>query len=118
MKDIPGEKKIDSEMSDANSGRRRFLQGAAAAGVMGAIAATPAFAQTRGAATQAGGQSLDQLRQDMMAGIGDDVKADLAARAKATEELPKPANLRPGAMLDARFPVYYETSVAVAMPSC
>jgi hypothetical protein len=35
--------------------------------------------------------------------------------AKLTEELPKPAGLRPNAQLDARFPICYETSVAEGM---
>ena len=36
-------------------------------------------------------------------------------RAEAIQELPKPLNLKPGGMLDARFPVYYRTSVPEAM---
>jgi hypothetical protein len=114
MSEIPEEKKVDSEVIDADSGRRRFLQGAAL-GVIGAVAAAPAFAQATNSATQAGGETLDQLRQDMMAGIEDDIKKDLELRAKATEELPKPASLRPGGMLDNRFPVSYKVGVPEAM---
>src|SRR5579871_3976549 len=36
-------------------------------------------------------------------------------RCKAAEELPKPKNLKPGGMLDARYPAYYRTSVPEAM---
>ena len=68
MSDIPDEKKVDSEVGDADSGRRRFLQGAAI-GVIGAVAAAPAFAQaTNSAAQPVYGQTLDQsCGQDMMA---------------------------------------------------
>jgi hypothetical protein len=91
-------------------GRRKFLQGAA--GLLGAAAVTPAFAQS---GKPIGGFTRDQLRQDMMAGIEDDIKRDLQMRAGAVEELPEPKNIKPGAMLDARFPVYYKTSVPEAM---
>jgi hypothetical protein len=51
----------------------------------------------------------------MMAGVADDVKKDLEMRAKADEELPRPAALRPGAMLDGRFSVSYKDGVPEAM---
>jgi len=89
-------------MKDENTGRRAFLKGAVAAGFLG----TTAFAQSN---------SRDQLRQDMLAGIEDDIKNDLDMRSRATEELTKPKNLRDGAMLDARFPVYYRNAVPQAM---
>jgi hypothetical protein len=89
-----------------NSDRRFFLKGAAAAGFLGAAA----FAQSN-----SNSDERERLRKEMLAGIEDDVKKDLEMRAKATEELPKPKNLRDGAMLDARFPVYYRTSVPEAM---
>ncbi len=84
--------------------RRGFLKGAAA-GLLG-VSAT-AFAQN--------GETRQQLRQDMLAAIEPDIKKDLEMRAAAAEELPKPKNLKPGGMLDARFPVYYKTSVPEAM---
>jgi hypothetical protein len=106
MTDLPNEKK-----NEANEDRRSFLKGAA--GVIGAAGlASAALASTAAAAQQTGALSVDSLKQTMMDGIEDDVKADLALRAQAVEELPKPATLRPYAMLDARFPVYYETSVS------
>jgi hypothetical protein len=104
----------DSE-SVANAERRSFLKGAGTATVIGTAAMAAALASPA-AAQQTGDLSLEQLRQDMMGGIEDDVKKDLQLRANAAEELPKPAGLREAGMLDARFPVYYETSVAVAMP--
>jgi hypothetical protein len=51
----------------------------------------------------------------MMAAVEPDIKKDLEMRAAATEELAEPKNLKPGGMLDARFPVYYRTSVPEAM---
>ena len=95
----------ENEKTKKGSDRRGFLRGAAA-GLLGA-AAVPAFAQN--------GETRDQLRRDMMAGIEDDIKKDLEMRAGATEELPEPKNIKRGAMLDARFPVYYRTSVPEAM---
>jgi len=92
------------------SGRRKFLQ--SAAGLLGVAAATPAFAQSP---KPIGGETREQLRQDMLSGIEEDIKKDLQMRAGAAEELPEPKNIKPGAMLDARFPVYYKTSVPEAM---
>ncbi len=86
--------------------RRGFLR-SAAAGVMGAAAIKQALGQN--------GETRDQLRRDMLAAIEPDIRKDLEMRAAAAEELPKPKNLKPGAMLDARFPVYYRTSVPEAM---
>src|SRR5271169_2618361 len=87
----------------AKTGRRKFLQ-AAAASLVGATAIEQARAQQRG---PIGGATREQLRQDMLNGIEDDLKKDLQMRAGATEELPEPKNIKPGAMLDARFPAYY-----------
>jgi hypothetical protein len=103
----------DEKKEGASPDRRSFLQGAAA-GLLGAAALAPAFAQSGGTGS-IGGETRDQLRQDMLAGIEDDIKKDLDMRSKAAEELPRPKNLRPGGMLDARFPVYYKTSVPEAM---
>jgi hypothetical protein len=93
--------------------RREFLQRVAAGSVLGVVAASPGFAQTP--QTPLGGETREQLRQDMMAGIEDDIKRDLEMRARAVQELPQPKNLRAGGMLDSRFPVYYKTSVPEAM---
>src|SRR5579871_1607512 len=94
--------------------RRRFLQGAAAASFIGAVGLKSGLAQsTAGAPIE--GETREQLRRDMLAGVEDDIKKDLEMRGKAAEELPKPKNLREGGMLDARFPVYYRTSVPEAM---
>ena len=98
----------DENKDTTNSDRRSFLQGAAA-GLIGAAALAPALAQAQSSS------SRDQLRQDMMAGIEDDIKKDLDLRAKATEELPHPAGLRAPGMLDARFPVSYKSAVPEAM---
>ncbi len=95
---------------DGKRGRRQFLRNAAAAGIAGSAMVQEAFAQK-----PIGGETRDQLRQDMMAAIEPDIKKDLEMRAAATEELPKPKNLKPGGMLDARFPAYYRTSVPEAM---
>ena len=51
----------------------------------------------------------------MMAGIQEDIKKDLEMRAAAQEELAKPAGIKDGGMLDARFPVYFQTSVPQAI---
>lgn len=93
---------------DERRNRRSFLRGAAAVG-LGAGLAGDAPAQ------QASHESREQLRQDMMAGIEDDIKKDLEMRATASEELPEPKNIKRGGMLDARFPVYYRTAVPEAM---
>ena len=93
-----------------SSGRRHFLRSAAAAGFAAPLMVKEALAQT-----PIGGETRQQLRQDMMAAIEPDIKKDLEMRAAATEELPEPKNLKPGGMLDARFPVYYRTSVPEAM---
>ena len=95
---------------DSKRGRRQFLRNAAAAGIAGTAMVQEALAQR-----PIGGETRDQLRQDMMAAIEPDIKKDLEMRAAATEELPKPKNLKPGGMLDARFPAYYRTSVPEAM---
>jgi hypothetical protein len=109
-----GKAKVDQDAS-LNSGRRSFLRGAAAtAGALGAVAVTPALAQSN-QAVPLEGETRDQLRQDMTAGIEDDVRKDLEMRSKAVEELPRPAGLRPGGMLDSRFSVYYKNSVPEAM---
>ncbi len=95
---------------DSKRGRRQFLRSAAAAGLTGSAMMQEAFAQK-----PIGGETRDQLRQNMMATIEPDIKKDLEMRATAAEELPKPKNLKTGAMLDARYPVYYRTSVPEAM---
>ncbi|HYL37896.1 MAG TPA: hypothetical protein VEV17_18415 [Bryobacteraceae bacterium] len=105
----------DEKKEGTSSDRRSFLQGAAA-GLIGAAALAPAFAQSgANGSAPIEGETRDQLRRDMLAGIEDDIKKDLDMRANATEELPRPKNLRPPGMLDARFPVYYKTSVPEAM---
>jgi hypothetical protein len=104
--------KRNVEERENGSGRREFLQRVAAGSVLGAM--TPAFAQSPQASAN-GGETREQLRQDMMASIEDDIKRDLDMRARAAEELPRPKNLRTGGMLDARFPVYYKTAVPEAM---
>jgi hypothetical protein len=114
MKDHSEAENPSVSADDANSGRRNFLRGAAL-GVVGAMAAAPAMAQSAANPRQAGGETLEQLRQDMMAGIEDDVKKDLDLRAQANEELPRPPTLRPGAMLDSRFSVSYKDGVPEAM---
>ncbi len=95
---------------DSKRGRRQFLRGAAAAGIVGAAMVKDALAQK-----PIGGSTREQLRADMMAAIEPDIKKDLEMRAAAAEELAKPKNLKPGGMLDARYPVYYRTSVPEAM---
>ena len=95
----PNEK--PEQENDKGSGRRNFLQ-SAAAGLIGAAALGQAFAQSGAAGNgPIGGETREQLRQDMLTGIEDDIKKDLDMRSKADEELPRPKNLRPGAMLDA-----------------
>jgi hypothetical protein len=97
------------ENQTKKSDRRRFLRNAAA-GLVGSAAVNQAFAQK-----PIGGETRDQLRQDMMAAIEPDLKKDLEMRAAAVEELPEPKSLKPGGMLDARFPVYYRTALPEAM---
>jgi hypothetical protein len=115
MTELTNERNMREKHSEADAERRRFLKGAAAVGAIG-TAAIASVLGSPAAAQQTGDLSVDRLRQDMMGGIEDDVKKDLQLRANETEELPKPAGLREAGMLDARFPVYYETSVAIAMP--
>ncbi len=91
-------------------GRRQFLRNAAVAGIAGSALVKDALAQK-----PVGGFSREQLRNDMMAAIEPDIKKDLELRAAASEELPKPKNLKPGGMLDGRHSVYYKTSVPEAM---
>jgi len=50
-----------------------------------------------------------------MAGVEDDIKKDLEMRAAASEELPRPANLKAPGMLDARFTVSYKSAVPDAI---
>jgi len=102
---------MSADQKNRQSNRRAFL-GSATAGVFGAAAIVPALAQRQGPIE---GQTRDALRRDMMTAIEEDVKHDLEVRAKAIEEVPEPKNIRPGGMLDARFPVYYKTSVPEAM---
>jgi hypothetical protein len=94
--------------------RRQFLQTAAVAGLVGAALRTSVFGQSASSPAPTK-ETRDQLRQDMIEGIEDDIKKDLEMRARSKEELPKPAGLRQGGMLDARFSVYYKTSVPEAM---
>jgi hypothetical protein len=116
------DEKPDTKSDGTNADRRSFLRGAAA-GLMGAAALAPGLTQLvsaqSGVPSNGGnpleGSTREQLRKDMMAGIEDDIKKDLDMRAKATEELPRPKNLRDGGMLEAQFPVYYKTSVPEAM---
>ncbi|HWE53033.1 MAG TPA: twin-arginine translocation signal domain-containing protein [Bryobacteraceae bacterium] len=107
-------KKPDERSTETATGRRSFLKGAgvAAAGLLTAAAVEPASGQSPAPIE---GFTRDQLRRDMMAGIEDDIKKDLEMRAKAAEELPRPANLRAPGMLDARFTVSYKTAVPEAM---
>src|SRR5271165_4196618 len=101
----PGKEKIEVAPD-----RRRFLRGAgaAAAGLLGAVAMKPALAQSTAPIS---GFTREELRRDMLAGVEDDIRKDLDLRAKAGEELPRPANLRAPGMLDARFPVAYKNAV-------
>ncbi|MGA2389404.1 MAG: twin-arginine translocation signal domain-containing protein [Candidatus Sulfotelmatobacter sp.] len=94
--------------------RRQFLQTAAVAGLVGAALRPSVFGQSASSPAPTK-ETRDQLRQDMIEGIEDDIKKDLEMRARSKEELPKPAGLRQGGMLDARFSVYYKTSVPEAM---
>jgi hypothetical protein len=110
----PDREKPDERECEKAPDRRRFLRGAgaAAAGLLGASAFQPARAQS---AAPIAGFTREELRRDMLAGVEPDIKKDLDLRAKATEELPRPANLRAPGMLDARFPVAYRTAVPEAM---
>jgi hypothetical protein len=99
--------------SESVADRRKFLKGAAITAAIGA-AAPGIFGQAQQAAGT-GLETREQLRQDMMAGIEDDIKKDLEMRAQSTGEIPTPKNLRAPGMLDARFSVYYKTSVPQAM---
>jgi hypothetical protein len=84
--------------------RRGFLKGVALGAAGAALLAQRASAQTPATAKDFGPDLPPQII------------ADLERRAKLTEELPKPAGLRPRAQLDARFPVYFENAVSQAMP--
>jgi hypothetical protein len=82
-----------------------FLLGTATASLLGTAAIKSVFAET---ATQ---QGWTPDNASLPQGIRDDIER----RLKLTEELPKPAGLRPNAQLDGRFPVSYKTSVPEAM---
>jgi hypothetical protein len=92
---LPDEK-VEHHESQPNEERRRFLQGAAAVGALGALSVT------RAAAQQAPNDNSN---------FPPDVRAEIDRRAKDPSELPKPAGLRANSMLDARFPVYYKSPV-------
>ncbi|HEX9896270.1 MAG TPA: hypothetical protein VGA85_01230, partial [Dehalococcoidales bacterium] len=47
--------------------------------------------------------------------LSPDTKAEIERYAKMPEDHPKPKGLRPLAMVDARFPMYYQTSVKEGM---
>ncbi len=105
----------DRVENESIADRRKFLKGAAVTGVVGAVAPT-VFGQTATAAQSGTGlETREQLRQDMMAGIEDDIKKDLEMRAQSTQEIPTPKTLRAPGMLDGRFSAYYKTSVPQAM---
>jgi hypothetical protein len=104
----------DRAENESIADRRRFLKGAAATGVVGAVAPT-VFGQSAAATSGTGLETREQLRQDMMAGIEDDIKKDLEMRAQSTQEIPTPKTLRAPGMLDGRFSAYYKTSVPEAM---
>jgi hypothetical protein len=96
---------IEKEGILSNVKRRDFLFGSASAGVLGAVMGTGAFAQST---------EQQQWAPDNSS-LPPEIRQDLERRAKLKEELPKPAGLRPNAQLDGRFPVSYQTSVAMAM---
>jgi hypothetical protein len=97
-------------------GRRDFIKSAAvAAGAVGATRIAPSIGRSAEPAQQQGGETFEQLRRDMMAGIGDDVKKDLQLIAQQPVEIPAPAGIRPGGMLDGRFSVSYKNAVPEAM---
>jgi hypothetical protein len=98
-----------------NAERRHFLQNAAAAGLVGAATAKSVLGQSTNTPQQAENSTSSDLRERMLANIEPDVKADLEGRQQAQEELPEPAGLRPGGMLDCRFPVSYRTAVPNAI---
>jgi TAT (twin-arginine translocation) pathway signal sequence len=106
---------ITDQKTEQSIGRRSFLQGSAAAGL---LAALPLQNRAEAQAASCGpieGSTREQLRATMMAGIADDVKKDLVMRAQASQELPTPAGLRDPGMLDNRFTVSYKTPVPMAM---
>jgi hypothetical protein len=75
----------DKTGDDKKSDRRRFLQGAAAAGVMGAAALTPGF-----------------------------VPQAAAQRADAAEDPPRPPGMKTPGWVDCRFPITFEKSIPAA----
>ena len=95
------EPELNTGHSPDRAHRRNFLKDAVVASALG-LAGKTLLAQ-QGAARNYG---------DLPPAI----TADLDRRSRLTEELPKPAGLRPRAQLDARFPVYFEDSVGHAMP--
>lgn len=83
---LPKEGKADAEGNDANTERRNFIKGAAAAGLLGAVGMTSGFAQ----------------------------RAEPTPQAEV-QDPQAPAGLRPLAQPDCRFPIAYETSVPEGM---
>jgi hypothetical protein len=112
MTDVPHESETDEKLSEPNTGRRLFLQGAVLAGALGV--AKSALGQSNQSSPQSESQRRAELRRDILDRLETDAKEDLDVRAKASEELPTPAGLRKWGMLDDRFPVCYETSVPKA----
>ena len=86
MENAKMEKRVDEQVSSANTDRRRFIKVATAAGLVGAAG---------------------------MSGVLDN-SADAAQQAGAADDPPRPAGIRPGGAFDCRFPVAYETSVPEA----
>lgn len=84
--------------------RRGFIKGVAL-GAGATMLAQSVAAQTPAANSNSFGNDLPPQ-----------IIADLERRSKLSEELTKPAGLRPRAQLDARFPVYFEDAVAEALP--
>jgi hypothetical protein len=82
MSDIPDEKITTSRDDDATTDRRGFIKGAAAAGLLGAVAIAPKLAHAAAAEPQG-----------------------------AVEDPQAPKGLAPLGMLDYRFPLTYETSI-------
>jgi hypothetical protein len=115
MSSILQDEQEGGNKEDRSVDRRSFLQGAAVTGLLAAVPMQQkAFAQSA-AGSPIGGSTRAQLRNEMMAGIADDVKKDLEMRQQATQELPTPEGLRAPGMLDNRFSVCYKTPVPMAM---
>lgn len=93
----------EAQEGNANADRRRFIKGAAT-GVIGAMALNPLLAEAA---------RPNQAAASVVPAT--DEKSEAMILAAEPLVLQKPAGLKPGAVPDSRFPMFYEYSVPAGM---